>query len=1214
MIKRTLLSFNITFSVLIFIISTQIAIAGVQVDMGAQDQDVAPGWIEWSEPPQNLQSSLDMGDMGIVHITQADGNNGVDWRDRGDTQWALGDVVEDGVKKYGDGLRLTFSALPAGNYQVTLYAHDQTRDTGPNNQDVYVVDSLHPTEYLAYDDQIRTDENWPTSPTGEPGSCVFSLSSNGMDAVYIKITSSMETWLNGFSLCDGGPAKAENPTPFDNEPYQQTDIVLSWAPAVCAKSYKVYLGTDHDNLTLIADTKNLFFDPNLDANIKYYWRVDSIGDSGTTSGKVWSFDTNFPGQLPKVSDALLEQLGKQRVPDWLRCPRFYTADRTWDLPDGGVANLVDRVADNLGTAFRAGFYHSGYCYYQSDTIPHIAGLEDRDVLREAVDRGKEKGIKILAYMNPDGFALDHPLMAEYAIKKADGSINDFTFFASDRMRLACHNHPGYRQFLANMLTEVFTDYKPDGLYVDGLGARICYCEHCKDKYRAMFSEEMPVKFEDYNPRIPTWPMSDYPELIGDPHDPDSYKLTAFLYQTQVEITKYFYDTVKAAEPNAAVTFHTWPTPLNGQYYDMTLGEIYIAAPWVHTLWKVSEFCSYGAGFPVANLFNPGSDYGTNAEALLEMGQILANGLVPNRWNTKGMVEMYGFMKRNSTYLDTARTDRVKYCGLVRGIVTDYIQQTITDELGFRLLAGPNNKIRIQEREITGFVDTYCFRNDGKSPSDSNYISELGDPNILFIPAEDYNAVDSVTSGANVTWNTVTDSNTLTGSYVVPLGIKPATPETSLIYDVPMLINSREDLQLWARVFFPHGGSDSLYWSLSLDNGSSWLPEQYTVDSSIGWVHEPKWVWLKARVISPVAGDYDHIQAPYVGAYSALLRGQVPVVTLRRNRFTEQLGNFRVLCLANEVALRPDEIDSIRQFVAAGGGLVASYQTSLYDVNCNKLDDFALADLFGVSYENIAYVNEPKQISFLNSHALTEGLEGHVIDYDQPALKVKLTTGSAVGNLEPGGLPAVVVNNYALGRVVYMPVRLDSVQCNNLDADIERLYANAVKWAGGGDAAVEVQADQSVGVTLFDQYDEPGPAARRLVHLLNYSGPTNEYFDHVDNITNVSVSLEVPVARTVTRLHRLWDVNEVDFVVDNRRVNFTLDQIGEYEIVVAEFSDWWDFDNNGLASFSDLAVLVRNWLNDNSVLANCPEEPTGDLNADCKVNFKDIAILISHWLK
>jgi hypothetical protein len=93
---------------------------------------------------------------------------------------------------------------------------------------------------------------------------------------------------------------------------------------------------------------------------------------------------------------------------------------------------------------------------------------------------------------------------------------------------ACVNHPKYRQILLSTIEEIFRRYQPAGLYVDGLTPHICYCEYCRARYRKTFGEEIPPKFEPREPETVLWEMSSVPQLVGDPSDPDSYKLTRHL--------------------------------------------------------------------------------------------------------------------------------------------------------------------------------------------------------------------------------------------------------------------------------------------------------------------------------------------------------------------------------------------------------------------------------------------------------------------------------------------------------------------------------------------------------------------------------------------------------------------------------------------------------------------------------------------------------------
>ena len=59
--------------------------------------------------------------------------------------------------------------------------------------------------------------------------------------------------------------------------------------------------------------------------------------------------------------------------------------------------------------------------------------------------------------------------------------------------------------------------------------------------------------------------------------------------------------------------------------------------------------------------------------------------------------------------------------------------------------------------------------------------------------------------------------------------------------------------------------------------------------------------------------------------------------------------LQTLILPNVAALSDEQCRQLREFVERGGGLVATYETSLYDECGGPRADFGLADLFGVSF-------------------------------------------------------------------------------------------------------------------------------------------------------------------------------------------------------------------------------------------------------------------------
>ena len=700
--------------------------------------------------------------------------------------------------------------------------------------------------------------------------------------------------------------------------------------------------------------------------------------------------------LPSLTDAQWRRAGKQPVADWLRCARWYTKD-SWReelayRSPGDIAALVRQIAACEASVFRLSVFWGGETYYQSRVAPHAPGLKDLDYLREAVDEGHRRGMKIVVYINPNALNAGHPLFEQCVIRTADGRRSDRPAYGGSvrgQTAYACINHPRYRQFLRDVLQEIFTRYQPDGLYVDGLSPHVCFCEHCRAKYRRMFAAEMPAaKFARDKADAACWgEMQSDPPLVGRSCDVDTCRLTAMFSRSLAEVTELFTRTVKGCKPDAVAVYHSYPKPDSIAFYDATLTEIYAQKPWVHSTWKFGELANYSNVFPIPVFFNiyP-HDRFTAAEARDKAFQGLANGVFPNYWSTMEMKPVFAFLRRNAEFYDFAMTTPVKFLALARDFRPDAAQQ-----------AAP-----------------------------------------------------------------------------LPTGVKCAR---------------------------------------------------------------------------------DRFIAPAVGAYSALLRSALPVVALHRSGFERQLAGFRVLVLPNSALLSNEQVDAVREFVRAGGGLICTHETSLYDEKGVRRSDFALADVLGIHYRGVL----PAAVRSLRvtapSHPVVAALVGLPADQDEPQVVVDPTAAETLAysrTNRPGEaetIPAVLVHRFGKGRVVYLPGRPDAMQCETLCPWIERLYASAVRWVAQERPPVEIRAGAMVGVTLFDQ------PQRRVLHLLNYNRDTRYQSDDVGTLHSVAVDLAVPSGRRIQRIQRLWNPAELPFTQTADRVKFSLPDLGSYEAVSLEFVGW-----------------------------------------------------------
>lgn len=257
------------------------------------------------------------------------------------------------------------------------------------------------------------------------------------------------------------------------------------------------------------------------------------------------------------------------------------------------------------------------------------------------------------------------------------------------------------------------------------------------------------------------------------------------------------------------------------------------------------------------------------------------------------------------------------------------------------------------------------------------------------------------------------------------------------------------------------------------------------------------VWSKqtdAYAYGPHAQSH---QRELEGFHYALMEKQIPhdVITeraLQRGDF----GGARVLVLPNVLCLAEQEADNLRAFVKEGGGVVATYRTSLADPLGNPRENFLLADLFGADYlEPMSYTYS--YIKFDDEHPLTAHLEPGwpMTLWNKLQLKVAVreaaeglgnivnpTRGMHMGNppQETTPFPAAVMVRYGRGRVVYFPQPLGDCYQDYGHPDTRRLMINAVLWAAETKPPVEVLSPETVETVIW----ESPSTGEQIVHLVN----------------------------------------------------------------------------------------------------------------------------------
>lgn len=251
----------------------------------------------------------------------------------------------------------------------------------------------------------------------------------------------------------------------------------------------------------------------------------------------------------------------------------------------------------------------------------------------------------------------------------------------------------------------------------------------------------------------------------------------------------------------------------------------------------------------------------------------------------------------------------------------------------------------------------------------------------------------------------------------------------------------------------------------------------------------------------------HTEDATDGWYHALIEARIPFEMVHdRLLDAEHLAAFKTLILPNITVLSDAQCAQLRSFVAGGGGIVATYETSLYDEWGVKRKDFGLADLFGVSASGR---NEgPMRNAYLQlehaaakGHPLLRGLEDaprvvHGVFRVDVSAKEKFAASplklipsypdlpmEKVFPRQPTpDIPQVFLREAGSGRVVYFPWDIDRTFWEILSPDHGKLLANAVTWATNEPAPVTVEGVGVLDVTVWRQ------KASVTVHLVNLTNP------------------------------------------------------------------------------------------------------------------------------
>jgi hypothetical protein len=304
-----------------------------------------------------------------------------------------------------------------------------------------------------------------------------------------------------------------------------------------------------------------------------------------------------------------------------------------------------------------------------------------------------------------------------------------------------------------------------------------------------------------------------------------------------------------------------------------------------------------------------------------------------------------------------------------------------------------------------------------------------------------------------------------------------------------------------------------------------------------------------------------------GFYQALVEAKIPFEMVDdRDLSPAAVDRFRVLILPNVAAMSDAQASQIKDYVARGGRIVATYETSLYDEWGTARSNFALADLFGCDYAGKVLPRvQNSYITIPGANPFTRGLTDtpRVIAATSQVLVKPRDNTAAPLTLVPSypdlpmervftsqwttNIPAVYARQVGKGRVVYFPSNIDRTFWDILAEDHLKLLRNAVEWAAEEPQPLIVTGAGMLDLAYWRQSNSV------TAHLVNLQNPMMMTGFNRENVPTgaFTVSLALPANARVKSVKLLESGRTPQTAQRNGRLEVQVPSVLVHEVVAVD---------------------------------------------------------------
>ena len=339
-----------------------------------------------------------------------------------------------------------------------------------------------------------------------------------------------------------------------------------------------------------------------------------------------------------------------------------------------------------------------------------------------------------------------------------------------------------------------------------------------------------------------------------------------------------------------------------------------------------------------------------------------------------------------------------------------------------------------------------------------------------------------------------------------------------------------------------------------------------------------------------------VEQPKRGIIQALIKARIPYIPVHADHIDRDSKNLSLLVLPNMGIISENQVAAIKRFVEKGGGILATGESSLYNLWGDRISDFALANIFGVHCEKIENAssdetkrNKPERTlhTYLRlspelrrnvdgpktgdepvpdgkRHDVLKGFEEtDILEFGGTLENLKVDSGAEVvltfipefpiyppetaWMREPKTeIPGLILNTLPSGaRIAFMPADIDRQYARYNLPDHGKLLENAVRWASKDSVPLKAE---SVGLIDCNLYHQPN---RLILHVVNLTS-AGTWRQPVDEFIPVGpVKIEIKLSDDVQgkKLKLLVSEEDISGEIKDGWVHFTIPSVTDHEVVV-----------------------------------------------------------------